>query len=311
MRARALALMFVVGAALALLVPVLPDTEEVDTVPWVLNASLGLPVGALLWFWGHRASVVLLHACLFGGAALVAFGMTFGDGASVTVAASFFFIWVALYSFLFFPWRQACVHLVVDALLLIVALHVAEVDATASVAVLVVGTSAVVGTVTGQSRVALERLASTDSLTGLANRRRLDEALDVEAARSARTGTPYSVIIADLDGFKAVNDQQGHAAGDRILVQSAQAWIACLRPTDLLARFGGDEFVALLPGCGEAEAVEVTQRLSAAITSGCSFGAATCRPDEHPAAVLRRADDRLLHAKQAGRGWGVSGDDGG
>ena len=99
-RAQALALMFIAGAALALVVPVLPDTDEVETGPWMLNASLGIPVGVLLWRWGHCAPVLLLHACLVAGSALVAVGMTFGDGASVTVAASFFFIWVALYSFL-------------------------------------------------------------------------------------------------------------------------------------------------------------------------------------------------------------------
>lgn len=307
LRVQALALMFVTGATLALVVPVLPGTDGVDTGPWALNASMGIPAGVLLWHWGHRAPVILLHASLFAGAALVAIGMTFGDGGSVTVAASFFFIWVALYSFLFFPWRVASVHLVINAVMLIVALAVAEVNAAASVALLVVGTSAVVGAVTGQSRVALERLASTDPLTGLANRRRLEEALDTEAARSARTGTPYSVIVADLDGFKEVNDEQGHAAGDRTLIRSAQAWTACMRPTDVLTRYGGDEFVALLPGCGDAEAAEVAHRLATAVGWSCSLGAATSRPDEHPGAVLRRADERLLQAKNAGGGRVVSG----
>lgn len=302
LRSQALALMFIAGALLALIVPVLPDAEEIDAVPWALNASLGIPVAVLLWRWGHRAPVILLHICLLMGAALVAVGMTFGDGASITVAASFFFIWVALYTFLFFPWRVALVHLVVDAVLLVVALIASGADATVSVALLVVGTSAVVGTVTGRSRVALERLAATDALTGLANRRRLDEVLGVEAARSARTGAAYSVIVADLDGFKAVNDEHGHAAGDRILVRSAEAWLECVRPTDLLARYGGDEFVVLLPGCGEAEAAEVASRLAGAVSWSSSLGVATSRPDEDSATVLRRADARLLRAKQAGGG---------
>ena len=306
LRAQALALMFIAGATLALVVLALPDTGGVDRGPWAVNASLGLPVGVLLWRWGHQVPELALHACLLAGAALVAVGMTFGDGESVTVAASFFFIWVALYSFLFFPWRAAAAHLVVDALMLAIALAVADVNAAAGVALLVVGTSAVVGTVTGQSRVALDRLASTDPLTGLPNRRRLGEALDAEAARSARSGVPFSVIVIDLDGFKKVNDEQGHAAGDRILIASGQAWLGCLRPTDLLTRYGGDEFVALLPGCGAAEAAEVAHRLADAVAWSCSLGAATSRQDEDPDAVLRRADEHLLRAKGQGGGRAVS-----
>lgn len=298
--------MFLAGAALALIVPVLPDTDDVDIVPWMLNAAIGVPVGVLLWWRGHRAQVVLLHACLLGGAALVSLGMTFGDGATVTVAASCFFVWVALYAFLFFPWQHAWPHLVFDGLLLVGALAFADVDAAGGVVLLVMGTSAVVGTVTGRTRVALEQLASTDSLTGLANRRRLDHALVAETARSERTGMPYSVIVTDLDGFKSVNDQQGHVAGDRILVRSAQAWLACVRPTDLLTRYGGDEFVALLPACSERESTEVARRLAAAVEWSCSVGVATWRPDDDPAAVLRRADDHLLQAKQAGGGQVIS-----
>lgn len=307
LRAHALALMFLAGATLALLVPALPGTDQIDTGLWALNASVGIPVAVLLWHLGHRAPVPLLHLCLLLGAALVAVGMTFGDGASVTVAAAFFFVWVALYSFLFFPWRSAAAHVAIDAVLLVGALHVAGVNAAASVGVLVVGTSTVVGAVTGRSRFELERLATTDALTGLGNRRRLDEALDAESARSARTDEPYSVIVADLDRFKTVNDDQGHAAGDHILISSARAWTACLRPTDLLTRYGGDEFVALLPGCGQDEAIAVADRLATAVSWSCSFGTATAQAQEHPASVLSRADEHLMQAKRAGGGQIISG----
>lgn len=300
LRPQALAVMFVSGAALALVTLLLPGTEAIDETPWALNASLGIPVGALLWAWGHRLPEAVLHVALAAGAALVGVGMTFGDGGSVSVAAGFFFVWVALYAFMFFPWRRASAHVVLDVIVLVAALHVADVDAPAAVALLVTGTSVVVGAVTGRNRLALTRLATTDPLTGLPNRRRLQDALAAERSRSNRTGAPYSVIVADLDDFKKVNDENGHAAGDRVLIRSAQAWQRCMRPTDLLARYGGDEFVALLPGCAEAEAIAIAHRLRSAVDWPCSFGTATSIAGADPEDALRRADQSLLAAKSMG-----------
>ena len=300
LRAHALALMFAAGGVLALSTLLFPGSDSVDTVPWAINAALGLPVAAVLERWGRRFSDSAFHVVLATGAVIVAVGMTFGNGGSLTVAASFFFIWVSLYVFLFFEWRVAAAHVVLDAALLVSALVVSGVDAAAAVAVLVIGTSVVVGAVTGTTRAQLARLATIDQLTGLPNRRRLHDALVAETARSARTGVPYSVALIDFDAFKAVNDTAGHHAGDELLITSARAWQSCLRPTDLLVRFGGDEFVAVLPACDAAHAERIAARLHAAATGPCSIGVATWQREQGHDEVLRRADHNLYESKRNG-----------
>lgn len=300
LRPHALALMFVAGACLALTVLLFPGTDDVDRVPWIINALLGLPVAAVLWRWGHRFSEPMLHGALVGGAVIVALGMTFGNGGSLTVAASVLFVWVSLYVFLFFEWRIAIGHLVLDAVLLSGALAVTGVDAAAAVGTLVIGTSVVVGAVTGATRGELARLATIDYLTGLPNRRRLHEVLTAETARSTRTSVPYAVVVIDLDSFKAVNDRDGHEAGDQLLIDSARAWQDCLRPTDMLVRYGGDEFVAVLPGCDADSAGAIAARLHAAVPASCSLGVATWQRGEDQDTVLRRADHNLYQSKRGG-----------
>jgi diguanylate cyclase (GGDEF)-like protein len=300
LRARALALMFTVGPVLALVAVPLPGASDIDTVPWAVNATLGFPVAAVLWRWGHRFPDAVLHGVLALGAVIVAVGMTFGNGGSLTVAASFFFIWISLYVFLFFDWRAATAHLVLDAVLLTTAFGASGVDGAAAVALLVIGTSTVVGAVTGATRAELARLATIDHLTGLPNRRRLHEVLEAETARSIRTGVPYSVIVLDLDSFKAVNDTDGHQAGDDLLISSAGAWKECLRPTDVLIRYGGDEFVAVLPACDPTHAEAIAHRLRGAVPAPCSLGVATWTPGQGRDSVLHRADHHLYESKRDG-----------
>ncbi len=107
----------------------------------------------------------------------------------------------------------------------------------------------------------VERLATRDSLTGLANRRLFDESLQREAARAQRLGTPLSLLVLDVDHFKQVNDSYGHQTGDAVLCEVADALVANTKNFDVAARYGGDEFVVLLPGCGREDAMGVAQRV--------------------------------------------------
>jgi diguanylate cyclase (GGDEF)-like protein len=146
------------------------------------------------------------------------------------------------------------------------------------------------------------RLARTDSLTGVANRRGWDEELPRELARAARSGQPVCVALLDLDHFKHYNDEHGHLAGDRLLKAAAAAWEHRLRKTDLLARYGGEEFAILLPDCELGAAMEIAERLRTAQPEGtCSIGVADWDGRQDGDELLARADRALYAAKAGGR----------
>lgn len=177
--------------------------------------------------------------------------------------------------------------------------------AAAVAAVAVTGLGALVRALRAQ-RQELARLRDqigADPLTGLANRRAWDEQLPRELARSRRTGRPVSLVLADLDGFKALNDTHGHQAGDRLLREVAAAWRRCLREVDVIARLGGDEFGFILPDCPRDGAMLVAERLRMAVPDsvGCSFGVAAWDGYESAAELTERADHALYEAKRGGR----------
>ncbi len=149
----------------------------------------------------------------------------------------------------------------------------------------------------------LERMAHTDDLTGLVNRRAWDRALEREVARARREQEPLAVAMLDLDRFKSYNDRHGHQAGDRVLREAASAWRAVLRESDLLARYGGEEFTVALPGCDLDRAEDLVDRLREATPAGqsCSAGLACWDGAESADQLLGRADSALYDAKQAGR----------
>ncbi len=161
----------------------------------------------------------------------------------------------------------------------------------------------------------VERLAITDELTGIANRRSMQSLADRSVALSSRQLTPFSVAILDIDHFKAVNDDLGHAAGDAALKAFAQLANAELRSTDMLGRWGGEEFLLVLPG-GRDGLGCVLDRIRTAVRNNCvdarpltfSAGVAHHRPGETTDALLARADLALYAAKGAGRDRYVAAD---
>lgn len=151
--------------------------------------------------------------------------------------------------------------------------------------------------------VRLERLALTDELTGLPNRRAWEDGLRRELARAARERNRVCVGLIDLDEFKRFNDERGHHSGDELLAEAATVWQTKLRPSDLLARLGGDEFGLLFPAWSLEAAVAVVQRLRTATPSGhrSSAGVTCWDGSELPAELVKRADAALYKAKRDGR----------
>ncbi len=155
----------------------------------------------------------------------------------------------------------------------------------------------------------IERLATRDSLTGLANRRLFDESLHRELARSQRLASPLSLLVLDVDHFKQVNDTYGHQTGDDILRQVANALLATTKNFDVAARYGGDEFVVLLPGCSRDDALGVAERVRRGIARHVgetpvtiSAGVATSPDNANDAERLMAAADAALYeAKRTGR----------
>ena len=149
----------------------------------------------------------------------------------------------------------------------------------------------------------VQGLAHSDALTGLPNRRALDAQLPREMARALRKEAPLCLAVLDIDHFKAYNDAHGHLAGDLALRECAIAWDAELRGEDTIVRFGGEEFLVLLPSCTPEEGVEVVERLRAATPGAhsCSAGLASWDGRERAEDLIGRADSALYRAKAAGR----------
>jgi diguanylate cyclase (GGDEF)-like protein/PAS domain S-box-containing protein len=149
----------------------------------------------------------------------------------------------------------------------------------------------------------LAEQSRTDALTGVLNRRALDDELHLALLNARRDGAGVAVAVLDLDRFKNYNDTHGHSAGDTLLKGACAAWSEMLRSGDVLARFGGEEFVVVLPGCAPADAGALIDRLRAVTPNGqtCSAGVATWDGSEAIGELLERADQALYRAKGAGR----------
>jgi len=160
----------------------------------------------------------------------------------------------------------------------------------------------------------LEELATTDDLTGLANRRRFMEALNLEVERSRRYGSDLALVMIDIDGFKAINDTYGHVFGDRVLVEVAKTLQGEVRVTDLAARYGGDEFMVLMPETRVEEALGAVERMrkriaerpvsngkmTLPISVSAGISAAEADRTATPDTLVHLADEAMYAAKHAG-----------
>lgn len=158
----------------------------------------------------------------------------------------------------------------------------------------------------------LEKLSITDTLTGIYNRARLDQELNLWVDYCIRYKNPLSLVIFDIDDFKEVNDKYGHLIGDGVLQEVTSIIKKAIRSTDIFARWGGDEFVILLPNTGLSQAIEMMERLRISIMEKkldsiekvtCSFGVVSLQENEDANSLLQRADKLLYKAKGEGKNF--------
>jgi diguanylate cyclase (GGDEF)-like protein len=301
-RVALLAWLYGVSGAFCLLGALAPLADDTPVRLLAGLAATGLTVGVALWMAGERVPAGLLHGAQLLIAVLVALLASRSVTPAGVVGLGPVLIALGLYAAHFCSATAARVHAAGAIVLVTAGVAAAPPDRV----MLPWSVAAVTAAVLTEAQVRLSaRLradASTDPLTGLANRRAWEAEARRSLARARRSGEPLTVAVLDLDDFKVVNDRDGHGAGDRVLQALAAHWTRRLRTSDLLGRHGGDEFVVCLPGTDAAGAREVLRRLdpdSAPI--GWSVGTATARPGDSLTTLLQRADEELYSSKRGRR----------
>jgi diguanylate cyclase (GGDEF)-like protein len=265
-----------------------------------MSLSAFLSAGVVLR-WGRRWSRNVFHLPIGSAALLIDTAVLLAPDAGSAVAVAVLMAFIVMDAVLLFNVRVAAAHVFLGLAGVTAGLMV-QGDVALPTALAL---DAVILALACATRVLVIRAsgASRDPLTGLANRRGLDEALPDLLPDPSRTGDRLSVALLDLDHFKTINDTHGHEAGDALLCQVADAWTRALPFRAVFARHGGDEFALLLPGFAGPAALELVRRVCAEHPGvRMSVGVAEHRVGDTAAQLMRRADQALYAAKDAGRG---------
>ena len=315
--AQALAALFGAGATLALLTVALPHPRQASDLALLLIVAVAYLVGGLLFWRASRVSLAMLRAALAWGSTLIA-GVAYFSAQNPSPLV-FFFLWVVLYSSYFFTTRQTVFQVLYVAVAYGALLVARPPESGAAEWWLVgMGTLLVAAVLIGSLRGRVEQLitklydaARTDPLTGLSNRRAFRELLDLEIERARRGGTQVTVMVADADHFKELNDRRGQAVGDDGLRRIARVLDANKRGLDALARVAGDRFALILPDMDQHHAFAKAEALrdrvrnefaADTISFTVSFGVASYpQHGETGASLVHAADTALRAAKQSGR----------
>ena len=302
----AMALLYVAGGLTTLLVLALPHPTSLQ-VPIMLTLGFTAPLfGLAIYRLRHRVPSSAYPWLLATGTAIITILTGATGGYSEMVSFSFFFMWIVLYAVLFFSPLGVTVQVgVVMAGYWATSAFYDNSDADKltplepMVLVSIIATTGMVCALLARAREASE----IDPLTRVANRRGLDHALDLALQFAERIDPRLNVAMIDVDHFKTINDENGHAIGDQVLQELTTAWLPLLRPQDSIGRRGGDEFLVVLPGCTTAVAATILERLRIAAPGEvtCSIGAAHWRPGDGASMLVSKADAALYEAKRRGR----------
>ena len=309
--ARTLGLFYLSGGLLGLVAIATEVRPEADVPAMLAVTAVTFACAAALYAGAKHMPRGGAPAALALGTLLISAGVYF-DGHASSVGG-LFYVWVGVLAFYFFDRTKALPQLIFIGACFAAVMSQLPAQVPLQRWLVTVGTVAFGGLVVSYMRDRITELvahltdaARTDPLTGLLNRRALEELFETELERSRRTGRPLSVIVGDLDGFKAVNDRLGHHAGDRALQQVARELNKWKRRMDMAARMGGEEFALLLPETDERGAFLVAERLRRA-TQRCfgdvqplpltiSFGVASFPDHGDEAEMLLHSADRALYA---------------
>lgn len=267
------------------------------------GAAFAFIVAALVGGLGGRVPDRALHPLLITGLIVGSAVLVTGRGSPLIVASSSFYVAATMYACRFFTRGVAVTYLAGAGIADGIVLGLNDDGAAPAEWLLIMATCTAVALVVWRIRSQLWSVAMTDTLTGLPNRQGLDYLLEREIGQSRRRGRALSLAMVDLDQFKALNDTLGHAAGDAVLAGVARQWREVLRAQDFLARYGGDEFVIVLPDTESEAAVEMLARLQRNESRPLSTGVATLTPSDTPTTLMDRADSVMYRAKQSRRHW--------
>jgi len=299
--ARTAGSLYICGAVLSLTGLILP---QLPGVHWAQLFAIGLvsfAVGVALVVAGHRWPRWCYHLLILNGNVVISLAMYDAGGGRTSMAYATLYVFVAVNCFFFFAWPQASLHLAVAVTGCVLSLWLVG-DADFGQVMLLPGSLVVVATVVGRLVRAADA-AEFDQLTGLPNRRGLDRILS-DAITNAALGThAVSLAFLDIDHFRAVNQTDGQASGDRLLRAVAAAWRPLLGDGQVLTRYGGDEFALVFSDPSPKDVVATTRRLRAAMPKGhtCSAGIADWESGDTASLLTTRADTALYDSKRNGR----------
>jgi GGDEF domain-containing protein len=296
---RALALITFAGAVSSLAAALFPSSPEAPVELFRIVAVLAFSCSVLLWCLADRVPRWLLHTAVAGGTLAISVLIARAATGVSTVVTATDYIWMGVYVSFFFSPIAARLHLALIAVAFGVAL-VANAHGVPAQAFILMTASIIVASETiGRQSNRLRHEAHTDPLTGLLNRKGLAPAAGRAFTLADRTGIPLTIALMDLDEFKQVNDRDGHAAGDRLLVQMTRTWTEELQAGDIFARLGGDEFLVMLVGSSDEEAKRFFERMLFVSPAPWSAGVIKRHRGEDLSACLARADNTLYESKRS------------